>query len=136
MDGDTPRVVVPDHVDLRLRIMYEYHDAPSGRHRGREKTYLTVSRDFYWPCQCQFVIKYVRVYAVCQRVKAGPSLCAPFQPLPVLEECWESVLMDFVFRFPADSHKNKGIFVFVDRFSKMVHLIAVPDRSTHRPVPV
>ena len=31
--GDTPRVVVPD-LNLRLRIMYEYHDAPTGRHRG------------------------------------------------------------------------------------------------------
>ena len=30
--------------------------------------------------------------------------------------------MDFVFGFPADSHKNTGILVFVDRFSKMVHL--------------
>ena len=35
--GDTPRVVVPDHGDLR-RIMYEYHDASTGGHRGREKT--------------------------------------------------------------------------------------------------
>ena len=47
--GDTPRVVVPTHNDLRLRIMYECHDAPTGGHRGREKTYLAVSRDFYWP---------------------------------------------------------------------------------------
>ena len=47
--GDTPRVVVPDHGDLRLRIMYEYHDAPTGGHCGREKTYLKVSRDFTGP---------------------------------------------------------------------------------------
>ena len=45
--GDTPRVIVPDHGDLRLCIMYEYHDAPLGGHCGREKTYLIVSRDFY-----------------------------------------------------------------------------------------
>uniref|UniRef100_A0AAV1UK00 Integrase zinc-binding domain-containing protein n=1 Tax=Peronospora matthiolae TaxID=2874970 RepID=A0AAV1UK00_9STRA len=49
--GDTPRVVIPDDTDLRLRIMFEYHDAPIGGHRGWEKTYLTVSRDFYWPRQ-------------------------------------------------------------------------------------
>ena len=47
--GDTPRVVVPTHNDLRLRILYECHDAPPGGNRGREKTYLTVSHDFYWP---------------------------------------------------------------------------------------
>uniref|UniRef100_A0AAV1UFY2 Integrase zinc-binding domain-containing protein n=1 Tax=Peronospora matthiolae TaxID=2874970 RepID=A0AAV1UFY2_9STRA len=35
--------------------MFEYHDAPIGGHRGREKTYLTVSRDFYWPRQYQLV---------------------------------------------------------------------------------
>ena len=53
--GETPRVVVPDHNDLRLRIMYESHDAPTGGHRGREKTHLTVSRYFYWPLQYPFV---------------------------------------------------------------------------------
>ena len=66
--GDTPCVIVPDHGDLLLRIMYEYHDAPAGGHRGREKTYLTVSRDFYWPRQYQFVRKYFRACEVCQQV--------------------------------------------------------------------
>ena len=35
--------------------------------------------------------------------------------------------MDFVFGFPADSHKNTDILGFVDDFSKMVHLVAVPE---------
>ena len=35
--------------------------------------------------------------------------------------------MDFVFRLPANSHKSTGILVFIDRFSKMVHLVAVPE---------
>ena len=35
--------------------------------------------------------------------------------------------MDFVFGFPADPHKNTGILVLVDRFSKMVHLVAAPE---------
>ena len=56
--SDTPRVVVPDHGDLLLSIMYEYHDARTVGHCGQEKTYLTVSRDFYWPRQYQFVRKY------------------------------------------------------------------------------
>ena len=33
--------------------------------------------------------------------------------------------MDFVFGFPDDAHKNNGILVFVDRYSKMVHLAAI-----------
>ena len=35
--------------------------------------------------------------------------------------------MDTVFGFPADPHNNTGILVFVDRFSKMAHLVAVPE---------
>ena len=38
--------------------------------------------------------------------------------------------MDFVFGLPEDARKNTGILVFVDRFSKMVHLVAVPDYIT------
>ena len=58
--GDTPRVVVRIHNHLRLSIMYECHVAPTSGHRGRKKTYLTVSRDFYWPRQYPFVRKYIR----------------------------------------------------------------------------
>ena len=55
--GDTFRVVVPTHNDLCLHIMNDCHDAPTGGHRGREKTYFTRSRDFNWPRQYQIVRK-------------------------------------------------------------------------------
>ena len=35
VDGGTPRVVVHDHGDLRLRITYECHYETTGEHRGR-----------------------------------------------------------------------------------------------------
>ena len=38
--------------------------------------------------------------------------------------------MDFVFVLPEATHKNNGILVFVDGFSKMVHLEAVPESIT------
>ncbi|KAG6579999.1 reverse transcriptase [Phytophthora cinnamomi] len=48
VDDNADRVVVPNDHDLRLRIMYEYHDAPTAGHLGREKTYVLLTRDFYW----------------------------------------------------------------------------------------
>ncbi|GMF52872.1 unnamed protein product [Phytophthora fragariaefolia] len=45
------RVVVPDDHELKLRITYEYHDASTSGHPGREKTYLLLTRDFYWSHQ-------------------------------------------------------------------------------------
>ena len=38
--------------------------------------------------------------------------------------------MDFVFGFCEEDHNNSGILVFVDKFSKMVHLVAVPESIT------
>ncbi|KAF1320249.1 reverse transcriptase, partial [Globisporangium splendens] len=130
-DGsDVPRAVVPNDSDLRNRVLFEYHDTPFRGHPGREKTYLALSRDFYWSHQYKWVHKHVRACEVCQRVKPAPVTNAPLRPLPVPTDCWKSVSMDFIFGLPADSSKKTGILVIVDRFSKMVHLSAVPASVT------
>ena len=98
--GDTPRVFVPTHNDLRLRILYECHDAPPSGHRGRKKTYLTVRRDFYWPRQYQFIRKYIRACEVCQRVKISPSSRAPLQHLPFSERVLAVRFNGLRLRFP------------------------------------
>ncbi|KAF1321799.1 reverse transcriptase, partial [Globisporangium splendens] len=129
-DSDEPRAVVPNDSDLRNRVLFEYHDAPFRGHPGREKTYLALSRDFYWSHQYKWVRKYVRACEVCQRVKPAPVTNAPLRSRPVPTDCWKSVSMDFIFGLPADSSKKTGILVIVDRFSKMVHLSAVPASVT------
>uniref|UniRef100_H3GFF6 Reverse transcriptase domain-containing protein n=1 Tax=Phytophthora ramorum TaxID=164328 RepID=H3GFF6_PHYRM len=60
VDDNTDRIVVPDDHELKLKITYEYHDAPTSGHPGREKTYLLLTRDFYWSHQYKWVRKYVR----------------------------------------------------------------------------
>ncbi|KAG2806959.1 hypothetical protein PC111_g17141 [Phytophthora cactorum] len=74
--------------------------------------------------------KYVRACEVCQRVKPAASSQAPLQSLPTPSECWQSISMDFGFGLPPDSKRRTGVVVFVDRFSKMVHLAAVPAEVT------
>ncbi|KAJ8577835.1 hypothetical protein ON010_g1371 [Phytophthora cinnamomi] len=130
VDDNADRVVVPNDHDLRLRIMYEYPDAPTAGHLGREKTYVLLTRDFYWHHQYKWVRKYIRACEVCQRVKPAPFAQAPLQSLPTPSECWKSMSLDFIFGLPPDSGGNTGVVVFVDRFSKMVHLAAVPAEVT------
>lgn len=45
-------------------------------------------------------------------------------PLPTPNEPWLNVLMNFVLGLPQSKKGNDIIFVVVDRFSKMTHLIA------------
>ncbi|KAG2784719.1 hypothetical protein Pcac1_g6078 [Phytophthora cactorum] len=70
------------------------------------------------------------VLARCQRVKPAAFSQAPLQSLPTPSECWQSISMDFVFGLPPDSKRRTSVVVFEDRFSKMVHLAAVPAEVT------
>ncbi|KAG3039237.1 hypothetical protein PC121_g23750 [Phytophthora cactorum] len=130
VDDDVIRIVVPNDYDLRMRIVYEYHDAPTAGHPGREKTYVLLTRDLYWNHQYKWVRKYVRACEVCQRVKPAAFSQDPLQSLPTPSECWQLISMDFVFDLPPDSKRRTGVVAFVDRFSKMVHLAAVPAEVT------
>ncbi|KAE8984240.1 hypothetical protein PR001_g23234 [Phytophthora rubi] len=123
--GDEPRIVVPNDEDLRHRVLYEAHDTPLSGHMGREKTYTSVARNFWWPHMYKWVRKYVQTCETCQRVKPAPSASAPLMSLPVPADCWRSVSMDFIFELPADARGHTGILVFVCRLSKMVRLTAV-----------
>ncbi|KAG2792467.1 hypothetical protein PC111_g23451 [Phytophthora cactorum] len=87
---DVIRIVVLNDYDRRMRIMYEYHDAPTAGHPGREKTYVLLTRDFYWNHQYKWVRKYVPACGVCQRVKPAAFSQVPLQSLPTPVECWQS----------------------------------------------
>ncbi|KAE9034866.1 hypothetical protein PR001_g9543 [Phytophthora rubi] len=53
--GDEPRIVVPNDEDLRHRVLYEAHDTQLSGHLGREKTYTSVARNFWWPHMYKWV---------------------------------------------------------------------------------
>ena len=119
---DPLRIYVPHDTDLKLMILHELHDAPSSGHLGREKTFLRVSEEFWWPHLYRWVANYIRSCEQCQRIKPAPSSSAPLKPLPIPTNCWKSVSLDFMFGMPPDHKGRTGLVVFVDRLSKMVHL--------------
>ena len=50
------------------------------------------------------------------------------QALPVPQEPWEQVTMDLITQLPRTRRKNDAIVVFVDKLTKMTHL--VPTRTS------
>lgn len=121
---DRDQVVIPNSTAIKRQILYEFHDAPSAGHPGRERTKELVSRCFWWPAWSKDVEDYVANCDSCQRNK--PRNTKPtglLQPLPIPTEPWESMAMDFITKLPSTSDGYDSIAVMVDRLTKMVHLV-------------
>jgi len=116
------RLVVP--TPLRLKILHEHHDNPIAGHPGWNMMYASLARHYFWPRMSKDVCKYVQSCDLCQRMKDGNL--PPYgllQPLQIPEQPWSSISMDFISQLPRTSRGHDSITVFVDRLTKMIHLV-------------
>ena len=119
------RLVIPEHTDLRAKLLEAHHDTPYSGHIGVNRTESLISRQYWCPHMRADVTSYVIQCAVCQRNK--PSNQRPaglLQPLPIPERPWNSVSMDLITGLPQTRTGHTAIAVFVDRMSKMAHFVA------------
>ena len=118
------QICVPEHLNLKQKIMYEMHAAPYSGHLGAGNTEKNISAHYWWPSMQKEVIEYVRVCPVCQRNrKPTHKAYGELQSLPVPKDIWTSISMDFITGLPTTARGNNSIMVVVDRMSKMVHLL-------------
>ena len=110
---------VPSAADLRQQLLAEHHDSALAGHLGKDKTYASLRRRFYWPGMLGDVKAYVRSCVSCQQNK--PSNQRPaglLQPLPIPSHRWQSVSTDLITQLPKTAAGYDAIAVFVDRLSK------------------
>ena len=125
---DQERLCIP-RGPLRTQILYDHHDTPVAGHQGIERTFEAIHKLFYWPKMNNDVRQYVKSCDTCQRIKASQQVPAGLlQPLPIPAQPWDQVSMDFITQLPKTRSGFDAIVVFVDTFSKMVHL--VPTKTT------
>ncbi|KAE8675396.1 C2H2 and C2HC zinc fingers superfamily protein, putative isoform 1 [Hibiscus syriacus] len=117
------RVYIGATGSLRLQIIQSLHDSPQGGHSGAQATYYKIRSNFYWPNLKSMVAAYVRCCQTCQQTKvehlAKPGL---LQPLPIPNQAWEIISMDFIEGLPTSLKKN-CILVIVDKFTKYSHFL-------------
>ena len=70
------------------------------------------------------IAEYVSRCLTCQQVKAEHQRPAGLlQPLQIPEWKWEHITMDFVVSLLATQKGHNGVWVIVDRLTKMVHFL-------------
>ncbi|GJP57345.1 hypothetical protein CLOM_g16368 [Closterium sp. NIES-68] len=104
---------------------------PVRGHFGSNKTLTGIAKHYYWPHMADDVQKFVTSCDTCQRMKSSKQKKAGLlQPLPVPEQPWQVVSLDFITGLPPTSSGHDAILVVIDKFSKMGHFI--PTHTTAR----
>lgn len=98
------RVVVPPKSLFIPQLLREHHDTQQGGHSGVLRTMKRLARQFYWPSMHKTVADYISNCDTCQRAKSQTmSPAGLLQPLPIPNQVWEDVSMDFVDGLPCSN---------------------------------
>ncbi|GJV10940.1 retrotransposon-related protein [Tanacetum coccineum] len=90
---------------------------------GIQVSLKKLSSLFYWKGMSKAVKMFVRECDICQRYKPNLEAYSGFlQPLPVPEQVWKDISMDFIDGLPSSQGKTV-ILVVVDRLSKYAHFL-------------
>jgi hypothetical protein len=96
------------------------------RASGFFKTYRQIRERFSWKGLKDDVLKHIRECTTCQQNKSEQTHpTGLLQPLPIPEQKWESISMDFITGLPRVQGRD-CIFVVVDRLTKFAHFFAIP----------
>ncbi|KAJ9547856.1 LOW QUALITY PROTEIN: hypothetical protein OSB04_020399 [Centaurea solstitialis] len=119
--------VIPD-------ILTEFHSSVIGGHLGFLRTYKRIAMNVYWIGMKGAIQEYVKGCDTCQRQKyLASSPMGLLQPLPIPDQIWDDISMDFITGHPK-SGGFEAVFVVVDRLSKYPHFILLKHPYTARKI--
>jgi transposase InsO family protein len=117
------RIWLPAVSELQEKIILALHASPAGGHSGIPVTLRRVKQLFFWKGMKASVKKLVAECVICQKAKPDrakyPGL---LQPLPVPDEAFQMISLDFIEGLPRSGRYN-CILVVVDKFSRYAHFI-------------
>jgi len=124
------KVYVPRDKELRMEIIWLYHDTPIGGHGGQWKMVELVTWNFWWPEVTKEMKRYVEEYDVCQKNKNRTIAPAgKLMPNEVPEKPWTHIMVDFITKLPLAQEYNT-ILVVCDRLTKMVHFVPTTEKTS------
>ncbi|GJP52379.1 hypothetical protein CLOM_g11500, partial [Closterium sp. NIES-68] len=125
------KIWVPNFPPLRQLLLEEYHNVLYAGHFGSNKTLTGIAKHYYLPHMPDEVQKFVTSCTTCQRMKSSKQKKAGLlQPLPVPEQPWQVVSLDFITGLPSTTLGHDAILVVIDKFSKTGNFI--PTHTTAR----
>ena len=113
--------------ETKRTILYEYHDAPLGGHRGMNRTVREIRKRYDWPNLKREVEGYVKKCQSCQANKTlGTRYRAPMEITTTARKPFERCAIDIVGPTTETSKGNRYILTFQDDLTKFVIAEPIP----------
>ena len=114
--------------ETKRQILYEFHDAPCGGHRGMNKTFRAIKSQYSWPNMRREIEEYVKQCKSCQVNKTlQPRQKVPMEITSTANHPLEKCFLDVVGPLPVSEAGNRYVLTFQDDLSKYV--VATPIRQ-------
>jgi hypothetical protein len=110
-------------VPFAFYFWQEAHGGDLMEHFGVKKIEDVLAAHFFWPKMRRDVECYMSRCTTCNKAKSQINPHGLYVPLPVPSVPWEDISMDFILGLPRTKRGRHTIFVVIDRFYKMAHLI-------------
>lgn len=122
------QIYVPDHDELKSKLLKLYHDIPLSAHRGQERLYHALAQSYFWKGISRDVKRYVRTCEKCQINKPENLLPAGLlQPIEHSHDRWGMIQMDWATKLPT-SEGHDACLIVLDRLTKRVRFIPTTER--------
>lgn len=116
-------IFIPDSPHLKLLLIKNCHDHPSGGHHGRNKVFAEISRYYWWPKMLDTITQFTNNCHVCKRITPSRlKFQGLLKPLPVPQRRWADISVDFIGPLPI-SEGYDCIMVVSCRLTKARHFI-------------
>jgi len=122
------RICVPNVPALRLRLLAEFHDAPSAGHAGVLRTLNLIASKYWWHKMGRDVRRYVNSCELCQRIKGSSEMRQGLlRPHAVPTRPWSHIAVDLITDLPlskdSEGHEYDAICTFVDLLTKQAFFV-------------
>ncbi|CDI84999.1 OSJNBa0087O24.13 protein, related [Eimeria praecox] len=123
-------ICVPQFLEFLTHVLYTHHDHVTAGHRGQKKTYLALSKHYYWPGMRSYTNAYVESCTQCRASKSlNQKPAGLLQQLLIPSRRWSHASLDFVTDLPLTAAGHDAILLVVDSLSKMARFI--PAKKSH-----
>jgi len=115
----------------KKKILYEYHDAPTGGHQGIERTLKRIRLKHNWPGITRDVENYVAKCESCQKNKQSRRMKAPLIITDTPSKPFEKCALDIVGPLTITTQGNKYLLTFQDSLTKFSKAIPIPNQEAN-----